>query len=281
MDEASRPLFLIKKPFSSNGRDVNFITDPSELDDKEILTKEKPVIQEYIKNPVLIFGHKVSFRIYVSLMGVDPLKVFVYKKGLVRMCSTKYTMDTTSFTSHIDNYAQNKKNIESLRQELSHVPVDALYCDMDYTWEYLDKEYGIPTDLIWAKIKNCILLSFISCEQKLTSSVQQYVKSRSNAFDLYGFDILIDTGGKAWVIEVNHVPSLVPNTKLENKVKSSLIMTSFDWLMFLAMLVEKWNPKCLPNGKLSLTSEGNENTHPVFATELTCIASQERSYGAS
>lgn len=38
-----------------------------------------------------------------------------------------------------------------------------------------------------------------------------------------GFDILIDSSFKVWLLEVNHTPSLSPHTELENKLKRMMI----------------------------------------------------------
>jgi len=50
-----------------------------------------------------------------------------------------------------------------------------------------------------------------------------YINYRANAFELVGFDILIDSNFKVWLLEVNHTPSLSPHTELENKLKRVMI----------------------------------------------------------
>ena len=53
---------------------------PEEIPNK----KTKMSVQEYISNPLLINGCKFDLRLYVLLTGVDPLKIYLYKEGLVR-----------------------------------------------------------------------------------------------------------------------------------------------------------------------------------------------------
>jgi hypothetical protein len=46
-----------------------------------------------LKNPALIDGHKFDFRIYVLITTVvEPLTIFVYQDGLVRLASEKYNV---------------------------------------------------------------------------------------------------------------------------------------------------------------------------------------------
>ena len=44
-------------------------------------------------------------------------------------------------------------------------------------------------------------------------AVQKLVTSSPNSFELYGFDFIFDTTGKAWLLEVNGGPSMTANTK--------------------------------------------------------------------
>jgi hypothetical protein len=71
------------------------------------------VVQKYIKQPALWNGHKYDFRIYVLLTSVvDPLSIFIYKDGLVRLASEKYqgSKNTQDVYTHLTNYSLNKKS---------------------------------------------------------------------------------------------------------------------------------------------------------------------------
>lgn len=48
------------------------------------------VIQEYIEYPLLIDGYKCDLRVYVLVTSCDPLKIFIYNEGLVRLSAEKY-----------------------------------------------------------------------------------------------------------------------------------------------------------------------------------------------
>ena len=51
---------------------------------------ETLVIQEYIHHPLLMDKLKFDLRLYVLVLSCDPLKIFLYKEGLVRFATQEY-----------------------------------------------------------------------------------------------------------------------------------------------------------------------------------------------
>lgn len=43
------------------------------------------------------------------------------------------------------------------------------------------------------------------------------------AYELLGFDVLIDDDFNVFILEVNHTPSLAPHTAMENRVKREML----------------------------------------------------------
>jgi len=73
---------------------------------------EPVVISRYIDNPLLIYGHKFDLRIYVVVTCYDPLRVYIYREGLVRFATEKYDKsgNCSSVYAHLTNYSINKKH---------------------------------------------------------------------------------------------------------------------------------------------------------------------------
>lgn len=42
---------------------------------------------DYISNPHLIHNYKYDLRVYVLITSIDPLRVYMYKDGLVRFAT--------------------------------------------------------------------------------------------------------------------------------------------------------------------------------------------------
>lgn len=82
------------------------------------------IISRYIDSPLLLFGHKFDLRIYVVVTSYDPLRVYIYREGLVRFASEKYDIekfgDEKKF-GHLTNYSINKKNENYIQNEVRFV----------------------------------------------------------------------------------------------------------------------------------------------------------------
>lgn len=48
------------------------------------------VFSSYILNPLLLDGYKISFRIYVLVSSLNPLRIYIYPNGLTRICSRRF-----------------------------------------------------------------------------------------------------------------------------------------------------------------------------------------------
>jgi hypothetical protein len=67
------------------------------------------VVSEYVSNPLLINGLKFDLRIYVAITSLHPLKIYMYKEGLVRLATHKYKNSSKGNRyMHLTNYSVNK-----------------------------------------------------------------------------------------------------------------------------------------------------------------------------
>jgi hypothetical protein len=89
-------------------------------------------------------------------------------------------------------------------------------------------------------IQRCIIKSMLA--------VQKLVTNSPNSFELYGFDFIFDSNGKAWLLEVNGGPSMTANTKEDSELKTGLIddvmtVINVEGMYFLPDLVSKETKK--------------------------------------
>ena len=109
----------------SRGRGIYIIDDLTELQ-----VDDPVVVSRYVSNPLLINGHKFDLRIYVCVTSVNPLRIYVYKEGLARFASEKYSSGSSKDNkfSHLTNYSINKKNENFIQNN------DLNHDDMGFKW---------------------------------------------------------------------------------------------------------------------------------------------------
>lgn len=61
-----------------------------------ISRKQGYIASKYIHKPHLINGFKYDLRVYVMITSYDPLKIYIYRDGLVRFATEKYTLNPKS-----------------------------------------------------------------------------------------------------------------------------------------------------------------------------------------
>lgn len=120
------------------------------------------------------------------------------------------------------NYSINKKSANFVQSN------DLNNDDVGFKWslsafcKHLE-QINIDMDLFWSRIYDVIIKSIISCENHLFTATKKTCIHNSNCFELFGYDIMIDSDLKPWLIEVNLSPSLACESKLDLQIKSCLI----------------------------------------------------------
>lgn len=99
----------IKKPANdAAGKGIKVIGRTHEVENEKGY-----LISEYVENPHLINGKKYDLRIYVLIRSFEPLRIYLYREGLVRFCTHDYSTDESKITDrfmHLTNYAVNKQS---------------------------------------------------------------------------------------------------------------------------------------------------------------------------
>lgn len=78
-------LWIVKPAAGARGKGIYVTSDIDDVDEDS-----SNVVSRYISNPLLINGYKFDLRIYVWVTSYEPLRIYVYKEGLVRFASEQY-----------------------------------------------------------------------------------------------------------------------------------------------------------------------------------------------
>eukprot|EP00916_Digyalum_oweni_P006048 GHVL01010420.1.p1 GENE.GHVL01010420.1~~GHVL01010420.1.p1 ORF type:complete len:221 (-),score=22.71 GHVL01010420.1:355-1017(-) len=140
------------------------------------------VVQRYIHNPLLLGGKKFDLRLYVLVTNFSPLTVWVHRSGFGRFSSTYFSLEKEHLTDpciHLTNVSIQKKTdgydeatggkwiISKLKQHL------------------ITRFGNVEVSSLFLKIQNVILTSLKCVEKTMINDKHSY--------ELYGYDILIDS----------------------------------------------------------------------------------------
>lgn len=189
---------------------------------EQIPLDDQVIVSKYIADPLCIDGHKCDVRLYVAVTSFDPLLIYLYEEGLVRLATVKYDKTAENLWNpciHLCNYSVNKYHSDYIKATEGDE-------DVGHKWTFSAllrhlKSQGSDTTQLMLAIEDVIIKSIFACSQSIISACRMFVPNQNNCFELYGFDILIDNTLKPWLLEVNLSPSLGIDTPLDIKVKSA------------------------------------------------------------
>ncbi|XP_032883367.1 tubulin polyglutamylase TTLL5 isoform X2 [Amblyraja radiata] len=222
--------WIVKPVASSRGRGVYLVSHPS-----QITVDESILVSRYIHSPLLIDDFKFDVRLYVLVTSYDPLMVYLYEEGLTRFATVKYNRGSRNIKNqfmHLTNYSINKKSRDYVSCDDPEVEDYGNKWSMSAMLRYLKQE-GVDTAALMSRIEDLIIKALISAEIHIAAATKMFVPHKGNCFELYGFDVLIDSNLKPWLLEVNLSPSLACDAPLDLKIKASLLTDMFTLVGFV------------------------------------------------
>jgi len=215
---STHPKWIIKPSGGSRGEGIEIVDTLLNVDLDDSL-----IAQKYILNPMLIDGRKFDLRFYVALTSVDPLRVYVYDNGIVRIASDVYANNPiTQKSAHLTNFSINKSSE-------NFIPTNDM-CDdgkgnkwsFAPLWPYLEAQ-GIDAKLLRNRIEDAFTALFIASRDLFIHQV-----NHRQSFELFGIDVMLDTNGNFFILEVNVSPALGVPSRLDLEIKGPLVKDFFN-----------------------------------------------------
>jgi len=223
-----KPVLIAKPDGGCQGNGI-FLTNSLKALKK---LKGLTAVQQYISNPYLINGFKFDLRLYVAVTSCTPrIRAFLHEEGLVRFATQKYSVPRHENLSdrfmHLTNYSVNKKNVNYAQEE--KWALSDLFCHL--------QQNQIDVSALKERIEDLVVRTLLATKDNLeqeyraffqseTSVLAQNVKEGFRCFEILGFDVMIDSELKPWLIEVNHSPSLHGDSELDRRIKTTVIKES-------------------------------------------------------
>jgi Tubulin-tyrosine ligase family len=159
----------------------------------------------------------------------EPMRVYVFQEGLARFASETYTskINKNNKFMHLTNYSINKKNENFVQNETPDQDDFGFKWSLSAFCKHLE-QVGIDMSLLWSRISDVLLKTIICGEHHVMAAMKKNGTHRTNCFELFGFDILVDSDLKPWLLEVNLSPSLATDSPLDLTIKSTLMSDVFN-----------------------------------------------------
>ncbi|XP_046565070.1 LOW QUALITY PROTEIN: probable tubulin polyglutamylase TTLL9 [Haliotis rubra] len=181
------------------------VSDPNIREGPELY-----VVQPYIEDPYLIGGRKFDIRVYVLVLSYNPLKVWLYRDGFARFSNTRFSLDS------IEDAYVHLTNVAVQKTAPDYDPERGCKWSTRQLRKYLSAKHG-DEDVknLFKNIDNMII--------KCLQSVQKIMINDKHCFEMYGYDVLLDSQLKPWLIEINASPSLTASGKDDYDLKYGLL----------------------------------------------------------
>uniref|UniRef100_A0A8D0E3L1 Tubulin tyrosine ligase like 7 n=1 Tax=Salvator merianae TaxID=96440 RepID=A0A8D0E3L1_SALMN len=222
--------FIVKPANGAMGHGISLTRTAEKLHSQDHL-----IVQEYLDKPFLIEGYKFDLRVYILVTCCDPLKIFLYHDGLVRMGTEKYhpPNDTNlgQLYMHLTNYSVNKHNERFERDETEDKGSKR---SIKWFTEFLQTNH-LDVSKFWNDISELVVKTLIVAEPHVLHAYRmcrpgQSPGSDSVCFEVLGFDILLDRKLKPWLLEINRAPSFGTDQKIDYDVKKGVLMNALKLL---------------------------------------------------
>jgi hypothetical protein len=168
-------------------------------------------------------------RIYVLVTGFQPLRIYLYQEGLVRIAADEYNLNLDSIDnkfSHLTNTAININNKNYIDPK-SEMDESANKWNLKTYRNYLKKQ-NVDVELLFDKIKDIIIKTFISGQREIIKTSEKLKLNDLNMFNLFGFDIFINDKFDPYLLEVNTRPFMYEYNRYDRIIKSNLLVDTLN-----------------------------------------------------
>jgi len=215
----AQAIWIVK--LARNGRSRGtFVTRNIE----SISEKRECVVCEYIQRPLLVKGHKHDLRLYVVVFPSSPVRAFMYAGGYVRFAAKEFSLtdveeggkwDPFVHLTYLDSVDRRQHRIQREKEWTVHQLLEYLGEHPDYGAERAGGLWRAIKELACRTVSclpHALLRSGKDSRQDATVLCREE-DTAPTAFELFGFDVLVDEDLRPWLLEVNGQPHLGSSSK--------------------------------------------------------------------
>lgn len=248
----SKVFYIVKPDHLCQGRGIFLTTELERLRQVAADSRKKDeatVVQRYIMRPMLIDGLKFDLRLYFLVAGKKAsdgnidLRCFLFRDGLVRLCTTAYEAPTSETMNqkcmHLTNYAVNKNSKDFVQNRSSNsAEDDGQGSKRSLRWflSWVEQTFGEKERRkLWVKLMGLCVKTVLTVSPTLEAEYDGAFprdltggQMGCRCFEVLGIDVMLDSKRKPYLIEVNHLPSFTCDSPLDDDIKRRLVTQTLD-----------------------------------------------------
>lgn len=192
-EQAPDTAWIVKPANGARGEDIQL------LDTLDSLPMQGDwVVQRYLDAPHLYQGRKYVLRLYVLISEIDPLRIWRFTEGSVKLASMPYApQERQNPYVFLTNPDVNERNAE----------VGVEFLSLTHYSDWL-KAQGHDAAQLLGQIDDLIVRTVMAGCEAMRARAQAIGPIAAHTYELMGLDCLIDAQLKPWLLECNLSPSL-------------------------------------------------------------------------
>ena len=194
--------------------------------------EHKGVVSQYIDPPFLLDGLKSDVRLYVLVTSFHPLTCYLYDEGLARFATEPYsTSALDERCGHLTNYSLNKHSDKFVKNTNEAEDGTGSKWSLSAFKRRLVREWGEErASRLWHEVDDLVVKTCIAAEPTVAEAMADHHPAAArgepvrSCFQVFGFDVMLDAGGKPYLLEVNLDPALRTESPLDLRIKSGMLI---------------------------------------------------------
>lgn len=197
-----RNLYIYKPRKGMVGVGIQFLKNMKYVPNRAILMK-------YITNPLLLNGRKCDLRLYVLVTSLNPIRIYLYKEGFVKIAVDKYELNLKTLNNmnmHLTNCNLNSRSKKYVYGK-TEFSTDGNLWTISTLNKYL-ADRKVNTALIWERIKDMTIKYFaLYAKEVIRYNIKANLYNK-HMFMPWGLDVILDSHYNPYILENNECTEL-------------------------------------------------------------------------
>ena len=174
---------------------------------------EHIILQKYLEQPLLYQERKFDIRIWIMLIAGQENFVYIFKQGHLKATCAKFDINSSSHFIHLTNYSVQKHNADFSKIEIGN---EISYEEFQNELDKNNSGKNFFKD-IYPKIVYIIRLAVGAGKSNINHL------NRTNCFEIFGCDFILDKKYKPYLLEINLNPGLEISSPLISKLVPRMV----------------------------------------------------------